>query len=343
MKASIVSQILDVVSDTIILLDPSDKVVLCNSLDLVFDKITDHNFVGISFTNLETKITRQLKSPESLIVHIHEIAENPSTEWSGELDLLDGEVISVTTRPIAGADKHASRLWCFRKRSVGQSSEKGGQSIETRYHDFFDSAPFGIIHYGTNGKLLDGNPAAAHILGYESIIQMEEMRKSTSFRDFIFSKKNTVFQLEKKAMEDPLTWMVDEVKLFRQGGSVATCELFLRAMQEDRPSYQIIFRDISDVKKAESDAQESHDRLKASLRLMRDLINTHSEDFRNPSEIEPPRSLPNASRLLEMNYIESALRKTKGKVQPAARLLGISRYALIRQIAKMGIDPKKYR
>ena len=343
MKVAIVSQILDLISETIILLDPSDKVVLCNSLDLVFDKISEDDVVGCSFTSLEAKISKQLRNPESFIMITRQIAKKPGDEWSGELDLLDGEAVSVTTRPVVAPDKRVSRLWCFRKRIAVKSSEKDDQSKEHKYREFFDSAPFGVIHYGASGKLLDANPAAAKILGYESLVQMVEMMKNTSVREFIFAKKQMVLQLEKKASEDSVTWVMDEGKIFCQGGSVATCELFLRAMREDGASYQIILRDISDEKKAETLAQESHDRLKASLRLMRDLINTHSEDFQNPSEIEPPRSLPNASRLLEMNYIEGALRKTKGKVQPAAHLLGISRYALIRQIAKMGIDPKKFR
>ena len=40
-------------------------------------------------------------------------------------------------------------------------------------------------------------------------------------------------------------------------------------------------------------------------------------------------SLPSALRNLEMNYIENALRETKGKVQPEVFLPGISRFTLV--------------
>lgn len=55
------------------------------------------------------------------------------------------------------------------------------------------------------------------------------------------------------------------------------------------------------------------------------------------------QTLLDISKDIELNYIEAALRKTKGKVQPAAKLLGITRSMLNRQIAKMGIKPTDYK
>jgi DNA-binding NtrC family response regulator len=69
----------------------------------------------------------------------------------------------------------------------------------------------------------------------------------------------------------------------------------------------------------------------------------HSETPENESPTVETRSLPSVSKNLELNYIENALRKTKGKVLPAARLLGISRFALARQMAKMGIKGENYK
>ncbi len=46
---------------------------------------------------------------------------------------------------------------------------------------------------------------------------------------------------------------------------------------------------------------------------------------------------------IELNYIETTLRKTKGMVQPATRLLGITRSMLIRQMSKMGIRADRYK
>ncbi|MGC8659411.1 MAG: helix-turn-helix domain-containing protein [Desulfomonilaceae bacterium] len=46
---------------------------------------------------------------------------------------------------------------------------------------------------------------------------------------------------------------------------------------------------------------------------------------------------------MEINYIDNALRKTKGKVQPAAKALGISRFFLMRQMVKLGINNHNYK
>ena len=76
---------------------------------------------------------------------------------------------------------------------------------------------------------------------------------------------------------------------------------------------------------------------------LKDLINMHSGRVQNVSPSVGLRTLPDVSKDLEMNYIENALRKTKGKVQPAAKLLGISRFSLMRQMAKLGINAHDYR
>jgi DNA-binding NtrC family response regulator len=47
---------------------------------------------------------------------------------------------------------------------------------------------------------------------------------------------------------------------------------------------------------------------------------------------------PDVSENIELNYIETALRKTQGKVQPAVKLLGITHSKLIRQMTKKGIN-----
>jgi DNA-binding NtrC family response regulator len=117
----------------------------------------------------------------------------------------------------------------------------------------------------------------------------------------------------------------------------------LLATSDHNPSFYGVIRDISPQKGAEREFQENQKRMRSSFQMLKDLIDSHSNAFQISNHIESPQSLPKASRLLEMNYIEAALRKTKGRVQPAARLLGISRYTLIRQIAKMGIDTKKFK
>ena len=343
MIASVFSQILDLVSETIILVDSSDTIVFCNHKAPFFENLSENDLVGHSFPSLVSQITELLRTPEALRLNVQKVANNPYTEWSCEFDLVDGESLSVVTKPILETDASGSRVWCFISRTKVSSVKEDDQHKLLKYLELFHSAPFGIIHYGPDGKIIDANPAVATILGYETQTQMMDVLNNVSVRNAVFKKKQKVFDMEQKASEEPGVWVMDEAKLFRKDGTMANCELFLRVTKGEEPTYQIIFSDAGSLKKAESISQENYKRMKASFQLLKDLINSHTEDLQNTDEVASQGSLPNASRLLELNYIEGALRKTRGKVQPAARLLGISRYALIRQIAKMGIDPKKYR
>jgi PAS domain S-box-containing protein len=114
---------------------------------------------------------------------------------------------------------------------------------------------------------------------------------------------------------------------------------------EDGGFQQIVgtFQDITERKQSEDALRESRTRYQSLFQSLRDLINMHSEMLQNENQHAGSRTLPDVSKDLEMNFIENALRKTRGKVQPAAKLLGISRFTLIRQMAKRGISAANYK
>jgi PAS domain-containing protein len=103
------------------------------------------------------------------------------------------------------------------------------------------------------------------------------------------------------------------------------------------------FQDITERKRAEDELIESRTRYYTLFQSLRDLINMHSDMAQTGSQTAQSRTLSDVSKNLERNYIENALRKTRGKVQPAAKLLGISRFTLTRQIANMGINNRDYK
>jgi PAS domain S-box-containing protein len=271
------------------------------------------------------------------------LAGNPECEWSRYFLLVNGQEFSFMTRPLEGCGQLASRVCYFKFRNSIVSLGEDVEYNHIKYRHFFDDFPFGLIRYGLYGKLLAANTAAAQMFGYESQSEIVALINGSSVGDVLLKNESMLIKLEKIALESAGTWFRGEVRFVRQDGTAFDGELFLLATSDHNPSFYGVIRDISPQKGAEREFQENQKRMRSSFQMLKDLIDSHSNAFQISNHIESPQSLPKASRLLEMNYIEAALRKTKGRVQPAARLLGISRYTLIRQIAKMGIDTKKFK
>ncbi|MGC8659933.1 MAG: PAS domain S-box protein [Desulfomonilaceae bacterium] len=147
-----------------------------------------------------------------------------------------------------------------------------------------------------------------------------------------------------KAVEQSEPFNV-EAEVITRNGKHIWCEVrgLLRVEDGDLPQIVGTFQDITERKQAEDALRESENRYRTLFQSLKDLINMHSERLQHENQSVVLRTLPDVSKDLEMNYIENALRKTKGKVQPAAKLLGISRFALTRQIAKMGINVADYK
>lgn len=108
-------------------------------------------------------------------------------------------------------------------------------------------------------------------------------------------------------------------------------------------SYLGIAVDVTASKKTEEALRESETRYRTLFYSLKDLLDMHSETVHSSEHKVGLRSLFAVSKDLEKGYIENALRKTKGKIQPAAKLLGISRFTLARQMAKMGIHGKDFK
>gem|GEM_PF-6225334 len=211
---------------------------------------------------------------------------------------------------------------------------------ETKYRLMFSESPIGMMYVDKDGNIMEINQKMLDILGSPGA----EATRAINMLTYPPLVKSGLSQHYHDCLKSGK--LVDAETQYRTKWGKQT---FLRSVIKPHldENGEIIgsFTVIEDValrRQAEDALRKSETRYRTLFQSLKDLINMHSE---RPQEIPTveTRSLPTVSKTLEMNYIENALRKTKGKVQPAAKLLGISRFTLARQMAKMGINSEHYR
>lgn len=334
---------LDLFPESIIVVDSRGKVTFCSSSLAKLWGFAVNDITGTSLDAVREIISKQFDSPDLFVQKVKELDENPEAEWTSEFTLLNGQTCRINTKILREGDKSVGRLFCFYGGLDSGICGKDTGAEHMKFEELFNSAPFGVVQYGLDGKLCHANQTLAQLFGYESQSELVKIVNGTSVRHLIFEDWRYGLELEKRSLDSKGHWLLDEARFRRKDGSIFDGEIYMRANEYSKIVFQGFLRDISSRKKADYELQENQKRLLSSFQFIKDLIDSHSESFDTTTLVESPQTLPDAARLLEMSYIENALRKTNGKVQPAARILGISRYALMRQIAKMGIDPKKFK
>ncbi len=334
---------LNSVAGAIIVVDCCEKVVFCSNGFAALWGCEVNEITGTPLGEALGLIAKKVDQPEILVQNLKLLEENQDAECSFEFDLLNDETCRMQAITLREGLKSFGKLLEFRCGPEMETTKKEMGADHMKYDELFNTAPFGLMQYGSAGKMSHANNTLAELFGYESKSEMAEIVNRTSVGQSVFLNQQQEMELNKKALACKGEWLFKETRFRRKDGSIFDGELFLRATEFKDTVFQGFVRDISTRKKVEIAFQENQKRFRSSFQLLKTLIDSHSDSFDPTTIVESPQPLPQASRLVEMSYIENALRKTGGKVQPAARILGISRYALIRQIAKMGIDPKNYK
>jgi PAS domain S-box-containing protein len=219
--------------------------------------------------------------------------------------------------------------------------ESALERSETKYRLMFSESPIGMMYVDRDGNILEINQKMLDIIGSPG----SEATRAINMLTFPPLINSGLSQLYHDCLKSGK--LIDaETQYTTKWGK----KTFLRSVIKPHfdengdiiGSFTVI-EDVAPRKRAEEALRESEARYRTLFQSLKDLIDMHSDRPNEGCLTVETRSLPAVSKNLEMNYIENALRKTKGKVLPAARLLGISRFTLARQMAKMGIKGAHYK
>lgn len=96
--------------------------------------------------------------------------------------------------------------------------EEALRKIEVKYHSVVGHAPVGIFRSTEGGKLVEANPEAARILGYDSPEDIIATVNRTSVAETLYVDPGSRSEILKRALENNGAWVESVAHLRRKTG-----------------------------------------------------------------------------------------------------------------------------
>ena len=102
------------------------------------------------------------------------------------------------------------------------------RQIEEKYYNIFEHAPVGIFSSTISGKLVEVNPEAAHILGYDSPEDIITVVNRSSICEALYVDPESGPAIMKKALDRDGEWVDAKSLLYQKDGDTVDVRIFFR-------------------------------------------------------------------------------------------------------------------
>jgi diguanylate cyclase (GGDEF)-like protein/PAS domain S-box-containing protein len=214
-----------------------------------------------------------MADPERWLRHIHpddrqRALDDEAVSKAGGRPLLseyrmhtrDGDVVWLRDEAVMIADRNGVKWWQGFMIDISDQrrAEQAHRTSESRYRSLFDNVPFALYRTLPTGKLVDGNPALAHMLGYPDTDVLMQVQAIDLYVD----------AQDRRRWKELIEWegIVDnfEARLRRRDGRIIWIRDTARAFRDDNGLvawYEGALEDITDRKRAEEEARTASARL----------------------------------------------------------------------------------
>lgn len=139
--------------------------------------------------------------------------------------------------------------------AIALVSKRAGEALkesEEKFRNIIESAPLGIFKSTIEGKMLEGNPALASILGYDSPEDMLECVNTSSIAEQLYVDPSRRTEVVEKILRRR-DWLTFEDEFRQKNGRVITADVKFRTVQAPNGTRQIegFLEDVTERKRAE--------------------------------------------------------------------------------------------
>jgi len=186
-------------------------------------------------------------------------------------------------------------------------------NFQIEFNDFFEDAPFSIVMFDLNGKIIQVNASTEKIYGYT-----KEELIGTSFLEYSVNHTKVLsFLVERlKNAGDGIPLKLEEFQIYKKDRSIAWVMSFISLIKTGNSSmYYVIILDISDRKKIESLLRERIRTEKTISTISSRFVSDTELDSAIFSSLKDMGSLYNATRAYILIYNDVSILDFFAQVQ----------------------------
>jgi len=265
-------QIIDLVPHQIYLKDRTGHFLVVNQAVAEFHNKSIDDLLGLSDTDIfkpeEAATIRKVEEDVIAKGRTRFIPEEGLTDYEGHQRIIN----SIKMPFFLNDKKEVGLLGINIDITEAKSAEKAIKESEARYRILMEQASDGIYLSDQDGNIIDANPKACEMFGYEMkeflSLNIKKLVDPTSFKDSVVR----VPDLKDKQS------IILERKFLKKDGTPFTVEVSAKLLEDGR--HQAIIRDITERKRVENILKDNERKFRALIENSSDIITILSEEFK---------------------------------------------------------------
>ncbi len=262
--------LLDNLQTGILFEDESRNIALANQTlcELFHSPRSPAELTGLA-SEVFAQATKQLMAdPQAFSQRIQAVIEGQQMVSAEELHLADGRTFERDYIPISVENNLIGHLWQYRDISGRKKAEEAVKESEEQYRSLLEHSLYGVVVH-IQGKVVFVNPTAVKLIGAHN--SQELLGKP--ILDFVHPDSRAAVVQRLKEMGAGNEVPALEERFVCLDGKVIDVEVIAYPFPYQRQSaVQVVFRDITDRKRAEAVIRRQADEMKALYETTHDLV-----------------------------------------------------------------------